>query len=191
MPDLRRCTACLKDPTPWLSSLRTANGSPTLPGNWWKPATSLETQGRLKRSFPWATATSESVAPTGQRRDAELPGSFINGLHEIWDIKHAENAFGFARTGQRILYIPDANNFTVVVDGESLGLAESEVLDYRRSVDFSTGIYECRITWQCRSGSVVTTTERRAVGFESRGSLGLSLEVAADRDISARRHLRP
>ncbi|SDS76486.1 alpha,alpha-trehalose phosphorylase [Pseudarthrobacter equi] len=116
--------------------------------------------------------------------DAELPGSFINGLHEIWDIKHAENAFGFARTGQRILYIPDANNFTVVVDGESLGLAESEVLDYRRSVDFSTGIYECRITWQCRSGSVVTTTERRAVGYESRGSLGLSLEVAADRDIS-------
>ncbi len=79
--------------------------------------------------------------------DADLPGSFINGLHEIWDIKHAENAFGFARTGQRILYIPDANNFTVIIDGEALSLAESAVLDYRRSVDFSTGIYECRITW--------------------------------------------
>jgi alpha,alpha-trehalose phosphorylase len=116
--------------------------------------------------------------------DSELPGSFINGLHEIWDIKHAENAFGFARTGQRILYIPDANNFTVVVDGEALSLAESEVLDYRRSVDFATGLYECRITWQCRSGATVTTTERRAVGFVSRGSLGISLEVATDRDVS-------
>ncbi|BCW53051.1 kojibiose phosphorylase [Arthrobacter sp. StoSoilB19] len=116
--------------------------------------------------------------------DAELPGSFINGLHEIWDIKHAENAFGFARTGQRILYIPDANNFTVVVDGESLSLAESEVVDYRRSIDFCTGIYECRITWQCRSGAVVTTTERRAVGFASRGSLGISLDVATDRQVS-------
>ncbi|PTT62558.1 glycoside hydrolase family 65 protein [Arthrobacter sp. HMWF013] len=117
--------------------------------------------------------------------DADLPGSFINGLHEIWDIKHAENAFGFARTGQRIIYIPDANNFTVTIDGESLSLAESTVLDYRRSVDFSTGSYECRITWQCRSGATVTTTERRAVGFASRGSLGISLEVAADRDVSA------
>lgn len=116
--------------------------------------------------------------------DSDLPGSFINGLHEIWDIKHAENAFGFARTGQRILYIPDANNFTVIVDGESLSLAESEVLDFRRSVDFATGIYECRITWQCRSGAAVTTTERRAVGFASRGSLGITLEVASDRDIS-------
>ncbi|MBT2531018.1 glycoside hydrolase family 65 protein [Arthrobacter sp. ISL-48] len=117
--------------------------------------------------------------------DADLPGSFINGLHEIWDIKHAENAFGFARTGQRIIYVPDANNFTVIIDGETLSLAESAVLDYRRSVDFSTGIYECRITWQCRSGATVTTTERRAVGFASRGSLGISLEVSADRDVSA------
>ncbi|WP_432245488.1 glycoside hydrolase family 65 protein [Arthrobacter sp. G.S.26] len=116
--------------------------------------------------------------------DADLPGSFINGLHEIWDIKHAENAFGFARTGQRIVYIPDANNFTVVIDGEALSLAESEVLEYRRSVDFATGAYECRIRWQCRSGATVTTTERRAVGFRSRGSLGISLEVAADRQVS-------
>jgi alpha,alpha-trehalose phosphorylase len=117
--------------------------------------------------------------------DADLPGSFINGLHEIWDIKHAENAFGFARTGQRIIYVPDANNFTVVIDGETLSLAESAVLDYRRSVDFSTGIYESRITWLCRSGATVTTTERRAVGFVSRGSLGISLELSADREVSA------
>lgn len=116
--------------------------------------------------------------------DSDLPGSFINGLHEIWDIKHAENAFGFARTGQRILYIPDANNFAVIIDGEALSLTESEVLEYRRAVDFSTGVYECRITWQCRSGATVTTTERRAVGFDSRGSLGISLEVATDREVS-------
>lgn len=117
--------------------------------------------------------------------DVELPGSFINGLHETWDIRHAENAFGFARTGQRILYIPDANNFTVVVDGEVLSLAESTVQDYRRSVDFGTGMYECRITWQSRSGALVTTTERRALGFETRGALGISLEIDADRAVSA------
>jgi alpha,alpha-trehalose phosphorylase len=117
--------------------------------------------------------------------DNDLPGSFINGLHEIWDIKHAENAFGFARTGQRIIYIPDANNFTVIIDGETLSLTESAVQDYRRSVDFSTGVYECRVTWLCRSGATVTTTERRAVGFASRGSLGISLEVSADQEVSA------
>lgn len=117
--------------------------------------------------------------------DNELPGTFINGFHEVWDIKHAENAFGFARTGQRIVYIPDANNFTVVIDGEQLSLAESVVADYQRTLDFSTGIYECAITWQCRSGATVKTVERRAVGFESRGSLGIELTITADRFVSA------
>jgi alpha,alpha-trehalose phosphorylase len=117
--------------------------------------------------------------------DTELPGSFINGFHEIWDIKHAENAFGFARTGQRILYIPDVNNFTVIIDGETLSLAESAVQDYQRSVDFGTGVYECRVTWLCRSGAVVTTVERRAVGFESRGCMAITLELYADQYISA------
>ncbi len=138
-----------------------------LPGN----AGTLETlfslgNGHLGiRGAHWAAA------------DAELPGSFINGFHETWDIKHAENAYGFARTGQRILYIPDANNFTVIIDGETLSLDESTVLDYRRSVDFATGVYECRITWQCRSGATVTTTERRAVGYAVPRRLGISLEA--------------
>ena len=117
--------------------------------------------------------------------DAELPGTFINGFHETWDIKHAENAYGFARTGQRIVYVPDANNFNIVIDGEQLSLAESAVQNYRRSIDFATGVYECAVTWECRSGAIVTTLERRAVGIESRGSLGIELSLTADRQVSA------
>ncbi|MGO4384012.1 glycoside hydrolase family 65 protein [Specibacter sp. RAF43] len=114
-----------------------------------------------------------------------LPGTFINGFHETWDIKHAENAFGFARTGQRIVYVPDAGNFSVSIDGEALSMAESTILDYRRSVDFATGIYQCTVLWACRSGATVTTIARRAVGFDSRGSLGIELSITADREVSA------
>ncbi|WP_422759198.1 glycoside hydrolase family 65 protein [Paenarthrobacter sp. C1] len=117
--------------------------------------------------------------------DAELPGTFINGFHETWDIKHAENAYGFARTGQRILYVPDTTNFTVNIDGEALSLAGSTVLDYGRTLDFDSGLYLSRITWLCRSGATVTTTERRAVGFESRGCLAITLEITADREVYA------
>ncbi|MFP3637326.1 hypothetical protein, partial [Bacillus sp. SIMBA_033] len=73
----------------------------------------------------------------------------------------------------------------VSIDGEVLSLAESTVVDYRRSVDFSTGVYEVSTTWACRSGATVTTVERRAVGFDSRGCLGLELSISADRDVSA------
>ncbi|MHA7262377.1 glycoside hydrolase family 65 protein [Arthrobacter sp. TMN-37] len=116
--------------------------------------------------------------------DTELPGSFINGFHETWDIQHPEAAFGFARTGQRILYVPDANNFTVVIDGETLTLAGSTVADYRRTVNFTTGHYESRVTWSCRSGATVTTVERRAVGQQTRGGLAITLELTTDRQVS-------
>ncbi len=117
--------------------------------------------------------------------DTGLPGSFINGFHETWDIQHAENAFGFARTGQRILYVPDANNFTIVVDGEHLTLSGSTVTAYQRTVDFTTGVYESRVGFLCSSGASVTVVERRAVGQETRGGLAITLEITADRPVTA------
>lgn len=114
-----------------------------------------------------------------------LPGTFINGFHETWEIKHAENAYGFARTGQRIVYVPDASVFAVSIDGEPLTLAESTVLEFSRSIDFATGMYEGTIKWATRSGATVTTVVRRAVGYESRGLLGTDLSITADQAVSA------
>lgn len=117
--------------------------------------------------------------------DSALPGTFINGLYETFDIRHAENAYGFAKHGQRILYAPDAHESIVRVDGEHLTLASSKVLGFSRRLDFATGIYECVIQWQCLSGAEVTTRERRVVGAASRASLGIELEITADRRIIA------
>jgi alpha,alpha-trehalose phosphorylase len=40
-------------------------------------------------------------------REARDPGAFVNGFHETWSIHHAEEAFGFATTGQTIVYVAD------------------------------------------------------------------------------------
>ena len=41
-------------------------------------------------------------------RDSHTHGTFINGVHETWDIEHAEDAYGLARMGQSIVSVPDA-----------------------------------------------------------------------------------
>ncbi|WP_144628349.1 glycoside hydrolase family 65 protein [Arthrobacter woluwensis] len=115
--------------------------------------------------------------------DAFLPGSFINGFHETFDIRHAENAYGFAKQGQRMLYVPDVQETLLRVDGEELSLGTVPVLDYRRTLDFASGIYECTVVWQCASGAVVTTVERRVLGQSHRGSLAVELRLSADRRI--------
>src|SRR5262245_2731946 len=61
-------------------------------------------------------------------RDSVDPGAFINGFHETWSIHHAEEAFGFATTGQTIVNVPDPKIMALYVDDEpfDLGLADTE-----------------------------------------------------------------
>ena len=53
-------------------------------------------------------------------------GTFVNGFHETWPIRHAEEAFGFARVGQTIVNAPDAKIIRLYVDDEPFVLADAD-----------------------------------------------------------------
>ena len=72
-------------------------------------------------------------------RDSYAHGTFINGFHETWPIKHAEEAFGFAHTGQTIVNVPDAKLMKVYVDDEPLILSMADLDSYERALDFRDG----------------------------------------------------
>jgi hypothetical protein len=42
----------------------------------------------------------------------------VAGFHESWPIVYGEEAFGFARTGQTMLAVPDATVISLYVDDE-------------------------------------------------------------------------
>ena len=73
-------------------------------------------------------------------RGAHEHGTFINGLHETWPIRHAEQAYGFAEVGQTIVNAPDAKIMRLYVDDEPLSFDEADVREYRRSLDLRTGV---------------------------------------------------
>ena len=60
-------------------------------------------------------------------RDAHAHGTFVNGFHETWPIRHAEEAFGFARVGQTIVNVPDAKVIRLYVDDEPLLLSVADL----------------------------------------------------------------
>ncbi len=72
-------------------------------------------------------------------RYAHEHGTFINGFHEIFPIRHAEQAFGFAEVGQTIINAPDAKVMRVYVDDEPLSLDIADIRDYERVLDMRTG----------------------------------------------------
>ncbi|PID50988.1 MAG: family 65 glycosyl hydrolase, partial [Propionibacteriales bacterium] len=96
------------------------------------------------------------------------PGTFANGFHETWPISHAEDAFGFARTGQTIVTLPDSTAMQISVDGEALRLANANLTAYERSLDFREGQLLRDITWRTSSGKRVRVRSSRMVSFTDR-----------------------
>ncbi|MFD6700815.1 MULTISPECIES: glycoside hydrolase family 65 protein [unclassified Microbacterium] len=113
-------------------------------------------------------------------RNALEHGTFINGLHETWKIRHAEQAFGFAEVGQTIVNAPDAKVMRVYVDDEPLSFDEADVREYRRALDFRTGVLEREVLWETPSGKRVRIRDERIVSFVERHLAVLRLEVTVE-----------
>ncbi|MGD2204714.1 glycoside hydrolase family 65 protein, partial [Microbacterium maritypicum] len=113
-------------------------------------------------------------------RGAQEHGTFINGLHETWPIRHAEQAYGFAEVGQTIVNAPDAKVMRVYVDDEPVSLDDADVREYRRTLDLRTGVLERLVVWETPSGKRVRMRDERIVSFEERHLAVLRLEVVVE-----------
>ena len=102
---------------------------------------------------------------------------FVNGFHETWPIRHAEEAFGFARVGQTIVNVPDAKIIRLYVDDEPLVLTEAELLSYERRLDFRQGALSRSIEWRTPAGKRVLITSRRMTSFTDRHLAVIDYEV--------------
>jgi alpha,alpha-trehalose phosphorylase len=104
-------------------------------------------------------------------------GTFINGFHETWPIRHAEEAFGFARVGQTIVNVPDNKTIKLYVDDEPMLLAVADLESYERSLDFRDGLLRRNIVWRTPGGKRVKVSSTRMVSFTQRHLAIMTMEV--------------
>jgi alpha,alpha-trehalose phosphorylase len=116
-------------------------------------------------------------ANPAEGRDAHAHGTYLNGFHETWPIHHAEEAYGFAKTGQTIVNVPDAKLMKLYVDDEPLLLADAELMSYERAVDFRSGVSSRDLIWRTPGGKRVHVRSERFVSLEHRHLAVLHLEV--------------
>jgi len=110
-------------------------------------------------------------------RDAYAHGTYVNGFHETWSIKHAEHAFGFARTGQTLVNVPDAKVMKLYVDDEPLILGTADIEHYERVLDFREGVMRRSVIWRTPAGKRVRVDTSRMVSMAQRHLAVLTLEV--------------
>lgn len=110
-------------------------------------------------------------------RDSYAHGTFVNAFHETWDIKHAEEAYGFAKTGQTIINVPDTKLIKIYVDGEPLNLSTADLETYERALDFRSGQLTRHLIWRTPAGKRVRVSSSRMVSFTDRSVALYELEV--------------
>ncbi|MFE1664217.1 glycoside hydrolase family 65 protein [Microbacterium sp. P02] len=110
-------------------------------------------------------------------RHAHEQGTFINGFHEVFPIRHAEKAYGFAEVGQTIINAPDAKVMRVYVDDEPLSLDVTDVREYERVLDMRDGVLRRHIMWSTPSGKLVKLEFQRMVSFEEKHLAVMTVEV--------------
>lgn len=110
-------------------------------------------------------------------RDRHTHGTFINGFHETWPIRHAEAAYGLAEVGQTIVNVPDAKVIRLYVDDEPLLLSVADLVTYDRTLDFAEGVLRRDLVWRTPGGNRVRVRTRRMVSFTERHLAVMTFEV--------------
>ncbi|MEZ5086975.1 MAG: glycosyl hydrolase family 65 protein [Tessaracoccus sp.] len=110
-------------------------------------------------------------------RKSYAHGTFVNRFHETWRISHAEEAYGFARTGQTIVNVPDAKLIKIYVDDEPLQLSLADLESYERVLDFRSGQMTRDLIWRTPAGKRVRIRSSRMVSFTDRHLALFELEV--------------
>ncbi|MFX0539262.1 glycoside hydrolase family 65 protein [Ornithinimicrobium sp. Y1847] len=110
-------------------------------------------------------------------RDTHTHGTFVNGFHETWPIRHAEEAYGLARVGQTIVNVPDPKTIKLYVDDEPLLLTTADLEHYERSVDFRDGLLRREVIWRTSSGKRVRISSTRMASVVERHLAVMTFEV--------------
>ncbi len=104
-------------------------------------------------------------------------GTFVNGFHELWPIIYPEEAYGFAKTGQTMLTVPDSTIIKLYVDDELFFLPTAHLLSYRRVLNMKTGTLEREVLWETPSSKKIAIKSCRLVSFEYRHLAAISYQV--------------
>jgi alpha,alpha-trehalose phosphorylase len=99
---------------------------------------------------------------------AHRHGVFINGFHETWPIVYGESAFGFARSGQTMVNVPDAKIIRLYVDDEPFDLGSAQIRRFERALDLRAGTLDRQVLWETPAGRQLLIESRRLVSFHEK-----------------------
>src|SRR5499433_976947 len=131
----------------------------------------LETMLALGNGYLGMRGCPEEGGPNAEN------STLINGFYETRPIVYAEEAYGFAKTGQTIFGVTDSKIIKLFVDDEPFWLPNANLLSYDRRLNMKSGTLDREILWETPAGKQVLIATRRLVSFANRHVAAISYRV--------------
>lgn len=107
------------------------------------------------------------------------PGSYLNGVYESHRMPYAESGYGYPRSGDTIVDIPDGTIIRLLVDDEPLDLRTGELLHHQHTLDFRSGTLRRESEWRSPTGVTIRLASTRLVSLTQRSVGAIRYEVEA------------
>ncbi|MEU1200872.1 glycosyl hydrolase family 65 protein [Streptomyces sp. NPDC005813] len=108
-----------------------------------------------------------------------LPGSYLNGVHEVHPLPYAEAGYGYPESGQTVINVTNGKVLRLLVDDEPFDLRYGRLRSHERVLDLRTGLLTRTCEWTSPAGSTVRVRSTRLVSFTQRAIAAVAYEVEA------------
>ncbi|MEU5535232.1 glycosyl hydrolase family 65 protein [Streptomyces sp. NPDC020362] len=108
-----------------------------------------------------------------------LPGSYLNGVHEVHPLPYAEAGYGYPESGQTVINVTNGKILRLLVDDEPFDLRYGRLVSHERVLDLRRGLLERTCEWTSPAGSTVRVRSTRLVSLTQRAVAAVAYEVEA------------
>jgi len=108
-----------------------------------------------------------------------LPGTYLNGLHELRPLPHAEAAYGYPESGQTMINVTNGKLMRLLVDDEPFDVRYGRLESHERALDLRAGTLTRDVRWVSPAGQSAHIRSTRLVSFTQRAVAAICYEVEA------------
>jgi alpha,alpha-trehalose phosphorylase len=106
-----------------------------------------------------------------------LPGSYLNGVHELRPLPYAEAGYGYPESGQTVINVTNGKLIRLLVDDEPFDVRYGELRAHERCLDFRAGTLRRTADWVSPAGRAVRVSSARLVSFAQRSVAAICYDV--------------
>ncbi|MEV2212278.1 glycosyl hydrolase family 65 protein [Streptomyces sp. NPDC050997] len=106
-----------------------------------------------------------------------LPGSYLNGVHELHPLPYAEAGYGYPESGQTVINVTNGKVLRLLVDDEPFDLRYGRLVNHERTLDLRAGVLERTCEWISPAGSRIRVRSTRLVSLTQRAIAAVAYEV--------------